>query len=745
MTNVRLLALLALLPSAALAQSTGGATARGRLIFTSVAGGGSSYVTIVVQGTWRVPAVGKASCPDSPLRAGNEKKSLTTFLGFEGTISYESVWVDPYEPPPEELRDPEMREQLARRTKKRVVRASRKFAPQVDKNGFWLGTDPANGHSNLGCLELDNLRKRFFFSEAWVNTMNNGIEPGAYTVEATSFLGMLLPTDNTNWYHGDGGWSFEGTFTSRAAGLKGTVNVEQPKPEPGEEIEGESEQKPPRQHVTYELTIQEEEPVLLIEVGNYQTWLPRGGASPSTPGNSASIYARLMDPTGTQRAREDARRIIFRVVETSSEPGMALNHPDQDAGTKPDFAFLPEKNDSFKVAEGGQEATDEQPTGSYSRAELSSFDNGGYCTVEVRAELTDGRIITGKLKDDRNRTIIPIPRRPDGARIGTAWLDLYGLTADSDPQRDDENEPKHDGTKGDGLTLYEEYRGVYDGKEMKRLHPRVKDLVVENNVGELAEPGLKLFGQLAKIHVTTVTVLPQDRVVNKNSPRAEKQHGVRVKFDSGQLQGDTWAAAMVKGKEGGVRISSPGDITSPKDCEALFVKSGAKSTDPVAGNVAHELGHAVSIHHHSPETEWLQPVDLRKTRVLDEQGKPLSVPLVLNGRKVWEIRPVPQDKAPPKAPDGVMYMPIGRAGGTQSGDALCIMAYRDLYPVFFDTGANELRFVPKMKPPTRVCESNAAAGLNADASGPPAPAGGYWFGNAVRPACMGQLRIRDVR
>jgi hypothetical protein len=638
-----------------------------------------------------------------------------------------------------------MREQLARRTKKRVVRFQRKFAPPVDENGFWLGTDPANGHSNLGCLELDNIRKRFFFSEPWVNTMNNGIEPGAYTVQETSFLGMDLPTDNTNWLHGSGGWDFEGTFTSRAAGLKGTVDVPQPKPEPGEQVEGESAEKPPRQHVTYELTIHEEEPVLLIEVGSYQTWLPRGGASPSTPGNSASIYARLMDPTGTQRAAESPRRVIFRVVETSSEPGMALNHPDQGADTKPDFAFVPEKNKSLKVAEGGQEATDEEPSISYSRAELSSFDNGGYCTVEVRAELSDGRIITGKLQSDRNQTLIRIPRRPEGARIGAAWLDQYRLPPESDPKRDDESEPKHDGTKGDGLTLYEEYRGVYDGKEMKRLHPLLKDLVVENNVGELAEPGLKLFGQLAKISVTTVTVLPEDRVVNKNSAREQKQHGVRVKFDSGQLQGDTWAAAMVKGQDGGVKISSPGLITSPKDCVALFVKSGAKSTDPVATNVAHELGHAVSIHHHSPEDEWTQPVNLRKTRVLDEGGKPLPVPLVLNGRKVWEIRPVPQDKAPPQAPDGVMYMPIGRSGGTQSGDALCIMAYRDLYPVFYDTGANELRFVPKMKPATRLCESNAAAGLNADASGPPAPAGGYWFGNATRPPCMGQLHIRDVR
>jgi hypothetical protein len=451
-----------------------------------------------------------------------------------------------------------------------------------------------------------------------------------------------------------------------------------------------------------------------------------------------------MDPTGTQRAREGALRMTFRVVESSSEPGMALNHPDTGAGTKPDFAFLAEKNTSFKVAEGGQEATQEDGNVVTARAELSSFDNGGYCTVEVRAELVDGRVITGKHKEDRNQTRIPIPRRAEGARIGAAWLERYGLPFNSDNDRDEENAPVHDGTKGDGLSLYEEYRGVYDGKEMKRLNPQVKDLVVENSAGPLAEQGLTLFGQLAQIAVTPVTVLPEDRVVNKNSARARKQHGVRVKLDTGLLQGDTWAAAMVKGQSG-PRISSPGDITSPKDCEVLFVKAGYKSTDPVAANVAHELGHAVSIHHHSPESEWLQPVDLRKTRVLDEQGKPLPVPLVLNGRKISEIRPVPQDKAPPKPPDGVIYLPIGRAGGTSSGDALCIMAYRNLYPVFYDTGSATLRFVPKMDAPTRLCSSKAAAGLNAEPSGPPAPLGGFWFGDAMRPGCMGQLRIRDEK
>src|SRR5207253_1472409 len=123
--------------------------------------------------------------------------------------------------------------------------------------------------------------------------------------------------------------------------------------------------------------------------------------------------------------------------------------------------------------------------------------------------------------------------------IAEAWLNDSGLTGnDSD---DDENEPVGDGNKGDGLTLYEEYRGFHENGRHMQSDPKKKDYFLLNLIGADAEPGVWLFAELSGLEVhkdLQRDELADDRLINANTDQGAHsvgQHGVIMK--TGNVRG----------------------------------------------------------------------------------------------------------------------------------------------------------------------------------------------------------------
>ena len=101
---------------------------------------------------------------------------------------------------------------------------------------------------------------------------------------------------------------------------------------------------------------------------------------------------------------------------------------------------------------------------------------------------------------------------------------------------DGETEPVGDGFKGDGLSLYEEYRGFFVNGTHTRGDPVKKDLFVWDKVrNDHAEPGVVFFERMAGIIIHRIKnddEVMNDYVVNCNygprTPRWTNQHAVKI-------------------------------------------------------------------------------------------------------------------------------------------------------------------------------------------------------------------------
>jgi hypothetical protein len=125
----------------------------------------------------------------------------------------------------------------------------------------------------------------------------------------------------------------------------------------------------------------------------------------------------------------------------------------------------------------GQSASIET-TDSEVSVSVSSYDYGAYGTI--RCDVTIGEeTFTAHVAGDEDHVLVTVPIDDNGNHIGDAWIYDLGQSEYSDA-----DESENNNYDGDGLTAYDEYRGVDlngDGliSSNERLNPNIKDLFVE--------------------------------------------------------------------------------------------------------------------------------------------------------------------------------------------------------------------------------------------------------------------------
>jgi hypothetical protein len=194
----------------------------------------------------------------------------------------------------------------------------------------------------------------------------------------------------------------------------------------------------------------------------------------------------------------------------------------------------------------------------------------------------------------------------------------------SDPGRDDDQEPKGNGIKGDGLTAFEEYRGFmrsdgYCSEPLKDVHfrtnPNKKDLFIAPDNKKLADAAGK-FGYNSGLDVHLICPRHyfnnNTRIVNftlqrkgawrpsgKTVTQKEPQHGLYLIVDS---------APGVVGEQYGPPKYVRAVAVDPLFAETLYGAIAEAGRMPffedklvLESAVLHELGHAVGIRHHGPD------------------------------------------------------------------------------------------------------------------------------------------------
>lgn len=249
---------------------------------------------------------------------------------------------------------------------------------------------------------------------------------------------------------------------------------------------------------------------LIVSIPAYTTWRPTAGKTEKDTGidpatgqpNTLEIDTQLVDKSTGQTAYAD--KLVFSLVEDSTEPGVALNWPPAGSATSdPDLTFDPVQNPFATISHDGMTATLVPVDGVAlvdGNAFLSPHDWGGWAKLNVTATV-GGQTITGHLQGDTTTDIL-IPKRQTGSHIADIWKTNHNVPLSTPDDDDSEVTPAgRPDCKGDGLTVYEEYRGFMENGKHIEGDPNSKDFFILNEIGADAEPGIFLFTLLTGLTV----------------------------------------------------------------------------------------------------------------------------------------------------------------------------------------------------------------------------------------------------
>jgi hypothetical protein len=425
-----------------------------------------------------------------------------------------------------------------------------------------------------------------------------------------------------------------------------------------------------------------------------------------------------------------------------------MNAPRDGGTTDPDLAFEPGVS-RLKVTDPlstqGETAGDALISAT---ATVSCFDYGASADLRVTAEMDDGEQITGYVRGDRSRSVLVIPKRDPGSKIASFWKQT--MKVEHLPDEDDsENDPVGDGFQGDGLTLYEEYRGFMNPYGYRRMDPTKKELFVCDELKDGTEAAFTRFQKISGI--TVRTLLPdqhRDRVINFNhsgdAPHRCDQHLIVVQPPRSALD-------MATEFTGGFtfRLNDGRKATTPRSVDRIVIKTKDESVPAVGHDLAaqtasyreivivHEMLHAVNVSHHG-EGDVLAGVEWRR------QDTPPAV--LENGKPVQVFResatPVPL-KSFDEMFDQPFKLVLAMQNGAFSGDQACVMRYAGADAYVFPTNRSTRRIYIAHETPEawglELCSSPDGTGVNAPARQP-----NPRYGRAAKGRCAQQLRVSDA-
>lgn len=212
---------------------------------------------------------------------------------------------------------------------------------------------------------------------------------------------------------------------------------------------------------------------LIVKPKDYDNWLPEPGIDEKTVSEKTLAVDAMLQGKNGKPLIQKAKKFEIFLENTSSEPGITINYPvNPILPAEPDLKLLDKTKAT--VDDNGQKMEIECNGCTTANFKIGSFDGGGYSTLKVIATLDDESIVIGHLETPTGTTEIPIPKR-NGSMIAESWLKDHGNPGDYDDKE------ISDGNKnnGDGLTAYEEYRGVMTQGTFQRLDPQKKELGIK--------------------------------------------------------------------------------------------------------------------------------------------------------------------------------------------------------------------------------------------------------------------------
>ncbi len=516
-----------------------------------------------------------------------------------------------------------------------------------------------------------------------------------------------------------------------------------------------------------------------VAVDDYHKWLPEGPdpKDEKTTGNNISFTVFTKDKKKPdQKITANIKSVIYSLTNVSHEPGYSMNYPSDKPNTKADLQLLKtnEKPDpeteKLNLTLDSSEGRD---------VNVACFDYGAYGRIRATVILNDGTIVVAK-EEKSQKPYATIPyRTDDNSEIADYWKEQNKAT---DLKDNDDNEKQNnlgDDHLGDGLTVYEEYRGFIENKKHIRTDPKKLDLMICDMIQDRAKDGIAMFKDVTGINIhdefrleefgkpcnAQIEGLPNDKCINFNSSTKTHevdQHGLAI---IQQMEKVGYAQAVKKDEDGDLgtpkrykylEISTDFDPgpdgystimgnLDPAGNISIDTKGKAKIiTDEYARAVAHEMLHCCNVHHHGDANDIgkvtvCKVPSLSNTKIYtleeDSTYKEAIYYWEDNDQQLTALdEPINQK--------GKFRLIIAGQGGTESGVEDCIMRYDNANAYQYIDG--KIYVIRKKKgyygelSGIGLCSSKKGTGVNASTH-IPRPR----YGDATAGNCRHQFCIND--
>lgn len=381
---------------------------------------------------------------------------------------------------------------------------------------------------------------------------------------------------------------------------------------------------PVTMHVSWNLTLEGDDVEAVIEpVGPYGQWLPNGGYE--GVGNTIQAKVRITKPQGAKGF------IHFRLKDVSQVKGLCGNSPLANPDSHPDLKFI--KGGATKGIWIGPDGLEAKTEGEVNEAVVAvqALDYGAWGRLEAEIKIVE----KGQIKETRavykplGTDWLTIPKDDDEDHVADAWAEQMEIEENA---ADDNDANPGKRFKGDGLSVYEEYRGfIVQGKHL-RLDPKVKDLFVWDPDNLLPRSNIPAgaFGPMRMHRVFAEEIKTQQgaqyRIINLNfdpDRHVVDQHALFIFIGDVALSGYTFESATNPKAWLGPPVMSQRLEINPvyiqdqiqKIFFINFIDQYRKEMGPgwppqawiqskleetIAFAIAHEMAHGVGIQHHRP-------------------------------------------------------------------------------------------------------------------------------------------------
>ena len=477
---------------------------------------------------------------------------------------------------------------------------------------------------------------------------------------------------------------------------------------------------------------------------DYENWQPAADKTEDKAGPFPIIVNAHLYKKGEKDTPANRRaRFRFELVDTTKEKGVCLNWPANNPQDTYDLRIEQDNNKDLEVKDGekGQKA-ETSKNSSGASVVISCFDWGAFGKLKVTAILDDdyGSEILAYLDSDKSKHELKIPKDDNENYIADVWEKSNGISGKTEAA-DDESSPEGDGDPGDGLTLYEEYRGFMENGQHIFGDPKKKDLFICNKIGQGVELGISVFTFISKL-VVHPELKPEEldasRIINLNHTNMVHivdQHGLIIE------QGEEGLDSEAKGTKGYEHINGP-----PKTCEKVKIGQGLLeekfSAYQRASIVAHELLHCCSVWHHGEvdmgDRKFQTKTDAAGVKRIFMFKMDDKLNAIGTGTPIYLYKEV-GGTVDPNAPEALagFILWVGKKHGEHSGDTDCVMRYDCAHVYFSDTG-RYVAFGNPEKNGLSLCKDAKGTGVNQDDHAPEPR-----YGNAGKGNCKKQICVND--